>query len=149
MSSAGVKQTYLIFPCMCTFSSVFAANLLLLLYFMLHFTPHQFALLYYGIKYPQICIQESNTQMGSGEWNWAAMGLSGREILTVLMWNHMSKYLIKKHFCTEDFFFFFLAALGLCCCPWALSSCGEQGLLFIVVHGLLIAVASLVAELRL
>ena len=26
------------------------------------------------------------------------------------------------------------------------SSCGEQGLLFIVVHGLLIAVASLVVE---
>ena len=29
---------------------------------------------------------------------------------------------------------------------WAFSSCGEQGLLFIVVRGLLIAVASLVAE---
>ena len=29
------------------------------------------------------------------------------------------------------------------------SSCGEQGLLFIAVHGLLIAVASLVAEHRL
>ena len=27
-----------------------------------------------------------------------------------------------------------------------LSSCGERGLLFVVVHGLLIAVASLVAE---
>ena len=29
---------------------------------------------------------------------------------------------------------------------WAFSSCGEQGLLFVAVHGLLIAVASLVAE---
>ena len=29
------------------------------------------------------------------------------------------------------------------------SSCGEQGLLFLVVHGLLIAVTSLVAEHRL
>ena len=29
------------------------------------------------------------------------------------------------------------------------SSCGEQGLLFVAVHGLLIAVASLVAEHRL
>ena len=38
----------------------------------------------------------------------------------------------------------FLAALGLRC--WAFSSCGERGLLFIGVHGLLIAVASLVAE---
>ena len=42
--------------------------------------------------------------------------------------------------------YLFLAALGLHCCEWAFSSCGEQGLLFIVVHGLLIAVASLVAE---
>ena len=29
---------------------------------------------------------------------------------------------------------------------WSFSSCGEWGLLFIAVHGLLIAVASLVAE---
>ena len=35
-----------------------------------------------------------------------------------------------------------MAALGLCCCLWAFSSCGEQGLLFVVVLGLLIAVAS-------
>ena len=66
------------------------------------------------------------------------------------------------HFC-EDFFFFFsqspqlffffykfiylfLAALCLCCCARAFSSCGEQGLLFIAAHGLLIAVASLVVE---
>ena len=39
-----------------------------------------------------------------------------------------------------------MAALGLCCCTWAFSSCGEQGLLFIVVRGLLIVVAFLVAE---
>ena len=47
-----------------------------------------------------------------------------------------------------DKFFFFLAALGLCCCAWAFSSCGERGLLFIAVHGLLIAVASLAAGSR-
>ena len=29
---------------------------------------------------------------------------------------------------------------------WAFFSCGERGLLFLAVHGLLIAVASLVAE---
>ena len=40
----------------------------------------------------------------------------------------------------------FLAVLGLCCCVQAFSSCGERGLLFVVVRGLLIAVASLVAE---
>ena len=42
-----------------------------------------------------------------------------------------------------------MAALGLHCCMWAFSSCGEHGLLFVVGHGLLIAVASLVAEHRL
>ena len=42
-----------------------------------------------------------------------------------------------------------MAVLGLCCCAWAFSSCGKQGLLFVAVHGLLIAVASLVAEHRL
>ena len=42
--------------------------------------------------------------------------------------------------------FFFLAALGVRCCARAFSSCGERGLLFLVVHGLLIAVASLVVE---
>ena len=36
--------------------------------------------------------------------------------------------------------YLFLAVLGLCCCAWAFSSC---------VDGLLIAVASLVAELAL
>ena len=39
-----------------------------------------------------------------------------------------------------------MAALGLRCCERAFSSCGEWGLLFVAVHGLLIAVASLVAE---
>ena len=43
-------------------------------------------------------------------------------------------------------FILFLAALGLRCCTRAFSSCGERGLLFIAVHGLLIAVASLIVE---
>ena len=42
-----------------------------------------------------------------------------------------------------------MAVLGLCCYSWAFSSCGEWGLLFIAVRGLLIAVASLVVEHRL
>ena len=50
----------------------------------------------------------------------------------------------------NSFFFFnfvlFLAALGLHCWVQAFSSCSEQGLLFVEVCGLLIAVASLVAE---
>ena len=38
-------------------------------------------------------------------------------------------------------YIYFLAVLGLCCAR-AFSSCGEQGLLFVAVRGLLIAVAS-------
>ena len=44
------------------------------------------------------------------------------------------------------FIYLLLAALGLHCCTRAFSSCGEGGLLFVAVRGLLIAVASLVVE---
>ena len=44
------------------------------------------------------------------------------------------------------FIYLFLAALGLRCCMQAFSSCSEWGLLLVAVRGLLIAVASLVAE---
>ena len=53
------------------------------------------------------------------------------------------------------FFFFwidsslFLAALGLHCCMEAFSNCVERGLPFLVARGLLVVVASLVAEHRL
>ena len=47
------------------------------------------------------------------------------------------------------YFYLFLAVLGLCCRAWAFSSWGEWGLLFVLVCGLLTAVASLVAEHRL
>ena len=43
------------------------------------------------------------------------------------------------------FLIYFLVALGLCCYAQAFSGCWERGL-FVAVHGLLIAVASLVAE---
>ena len=46
-------------------------------------------------------------------------------------------------------FYLFLAALGLRCCAQAFSSCGERGLHFVAVQGLLIEVASPVAEHRL
>ena len=55
----------------------------------------------------------------------------------------MDKFLFKK---INLFICLFLASLCLRCCAWAFSSCGEQRLLFIVVHGLLIVVASLIAE---
>ena len=62
--------------------------------------------------------------------------------------------------CCQGYFFFsnvvcylflsvFVAALGLPCCARVFSRCGEQGLLFVVVWGFLIAVASLVSEHRL
>ena len=44
------------------------------------------------------------------------------------------------------YLFLFLAVLGLCCCAQAFCSCSERGLLLVVVRGLLIVVASLVAE---
>ena len=46
--------------------------------------------------------------------------------------------------------YLFLAVLGLRCCARAFSSCGEWGLLFVAVRGLLIAVSLVaVAEHRL
>ena len=44
------------------------------------------------------------------------------------------------------FIYLFLVVLGLHCWAQSFSSCGEQGLLFVVVRRLLISVASLVAE---
>ena len=46
-------------------------------------------------------------------------------------------------------FILFLVALSLLCSSGALSGCGERGLLSVVVHRLLSAVTSLVAEHRL
>ena len=56
---------------------------------------------------------------------------------------------VLKTFLKIYLFILFLAALGLGCYARAFSSCGERGLLFLAVHGLLIAVASPVAEHRL
>ena len=58
----------------------------------------------------------------------------------ILLFHHLDSSLLSF------FFFPFLAALGLRCCLQAFSSCSKWGLLFIVVHGLLMSVASLVVE---
>ena len=60
----------------------------------------------------------------------------------------MVKYNIYhvSYFLKIIFIYLFLAVLGLRGCVQAFSSCGERGLLFVAVRGLLIAVASLVAE---
>ena len=44
------------------------------------------------------------------------------------------------------FVYLLLAALGLRCCTRAFSGCGKRELLFVALRGLLVAVASLVAE---
>ena len=50
----------------------------------------------------------------------------------------------------RDFFkkiiYLFLVVPGLCWYAWVFSSCGEQGLLLVLMHGFLIVVALLVAE---
>ena len=54
-------------------------------------------------------------------------------------------------FILKFFFYFiylFLGALGFFCCTQAFSSCGEWGLLFVVVCLFLIVVVSLVVEHR-
>ena len=57
-----------------------------------------------------------------------------------------SSYLDLWIQCNSFLFCNLLAALGLRCFARAFSSCSERELLFVVVCGLLIAVASLVAE---
>ena len=66
-------------------------------------------------------------------------------------WHHpcllqITAYLCPNTFFKNKFIYLFLAVLGLCCCTWAFSSCRERGILFVAVHELLIAVASLAAE---
>ena len=61
------------------------------------------------------------------------------------------QFSLELYYCSIVATFFlnflnFLAALGLHCCARAFPSCGEQGLLFVAVCRLLIAVASVVAE---
>ena len=66
--------------------------------------------------------------------------LNDKELSSVIC-KELQKITLKK-----KLFILFLAAWSLRCCTRAFSSCSEQGLLFIVVSGLLIAVASLVVE---
>ena len=62
---------------------------------------------------------------------------------TVLITSAISKSLKKKDY------FYFLAVVYLRCCTRVIFHYGEQGLLFTVVCGLLIVMASVVAEHRL
>ena len=60
------------------------------------------------------------------------------------MYSQCYSFIFKNKF--MYLIYLFLAALGLHCCTRAFSGCGEQGLLFVALSGLLIAVASLVVD---
>ena len=62
--------------------------------------------------------------------------------MNIFLSSFVSYFKIFIHLFIYTFIYLFLAALGLHCCARAFSSCGERGLLFGAVRGLLIAVAS-------
>ena len=68
---------------------------------------------------------------------------------TIILHKHISATTLFLFVFNLFFIYLFLAVLGLRCCMWTFSSCGERGLLFVPERGLLIAVASLVGEHRL
>ena len=78
--------------------------------------------------------------------------MSGASFQMLICHQHIFFGGVSVKVCSLFFFKFiyliylFLAALGLHCCVRALSSCGKRGLLFVAVCGLLIEVASLVAQ---
>ena len=80
------------------------------------------------------------------DWGWAI----ARTLFSFSCWLHFSDPFERcpppAFFFLIHLFIYLLAALGLHCCTRASSSCGERGLRFVAVRGLLIAVASLVAE---
>ena len=61
-------------------------------------------------------------------------------ILPLLVLAHLYVFFLKK-----NYLFIYLWLRWVFVAAWAFSSCGEQGLLFVAVCGLLIEVASLVA----
>ena len=62
------------------------------------------------------------------------------------LWLLQSVWRFFFFFLIHLFIYLFLAVLGLHRCARTFSSCGERGLLFVAVRGLLIVVASLVSE---
>ena len=66
----------------------------------------------------------------------AAPGGQGRPIV-IYLFIYLFIYLLT---------YLLMTVLGLRCCMQAFSSCGERGLLFVVVRGLFTVVASLVVE---
>ena len=61
-------------------------------------------------------------------------------VSAILLFFFFHVYRVITSFCL------FLVALGLHCCAWAFSSCGEWGLFFTALHRLLIVVVSSCCE---
>ena len=92
-----------------------------------------------------VCRGHSNSpetgSCGQGWWSFAHRALPS-------MWSKVSvRHLdrlrtpVPLNF-FNNFIHLFMVVLGLCWCSLAVSSCGEWGPLFVVMHGLLIAMAS-------
>ena len=74
----------------------------------------------------------------------------GFELLFIFMAKHVHTYICLFYFIFKNsFLFYFWLRWVFIATHRLLSSCDEQGLLFVAVHRLLIAVASLVGEHRL
>ena len=103
-----------------------------------------------------------SSEMGPMELDWSYLqeGCNcgsiyiGREVIqhsqvVKTLTPNMAGFEFQLHLSLSFFFKFiylFLAALAVHCHERAFSSCGERGLLFLAVCGLLIVVASLVVE---
>ena len=72
-----------------------------------------------------------------------------KSIMTYPYHGILCSYKKQKSLFLKIYLFLIFGCVGLCCCVPASSSCSEQGLLFIAVRGLLIAVASPVVKHRL
>ena len=85
--------------------------------------------------------------------NYQAMKRHGANLIA---YYYMKEGILKSYILHDSnymifvlFVYLFLAALVLCGYVWAFSCCKEQGQLFVMMCGLLIVVASLVAKYRL
>ena len=106
-----------------------------------------------GVSKEQFCEQELIRRLSTSFFkNASIIQLSGIQRGVFSFSKRYSHFYFIYFFKTPFLYLFisviylFLAALGLRCRAQAFSSCGEQGLLFVAVRGLLTAVASLVAE---
>ena len=88
-----------------------------------------------GARAQRFCPQSLRVHQPGSSLNPALLGFYGDFIIYIFKIN-LFIYL----------FILFLAVLGVWCCVRGFSSCSEPGLLFVAVRGLLIVVASLVAE---